>query len=143
MPTQSFCTRCGHVSSQAVCKACVLLEGLNKGRPRLGVGKSSKVTRKMRENPASLVEEEERPVNGSTEIEINEPLSGNKVVSVADKCAPSSIEDIGSGNCGTGGTCCGGCDGKKTRKVISLKETPALLSSLVDNIDINKSHLDF
>ena len=43
MPTQSWCERCGHVSSQTVCKACVLLEGLNKGKPRLGLGKSSKV----------------------------------------------------------------------------------------------------
>jgi cytoplasmic tRNA 2-thiolation protein 1 len=25
-----------------VCKACVMLEGLNKGLPRLGIGKSSK-----------------------------------------------------------------------------------------------------
>lgn len=28
------CERCGYLSSQAVCKACVLLEGLNKARPR-------------------------------------------------------------------------------------------------------------
>jgi cytoplasmic tRNA 2-thiolation protein 1 len=28
------CARCGYLSSQAVCKACVLLEGLNKNRPR-------------------------------------------------------------------------------------------------------------
>ena len=27
------CERCGYLSSQAVCKACVLLEGLNKARP--------------------------------------------------------------------------------------------------------------
>ncbi|KAI9806108.1 MAG: nucleotidyltransferase [Piccolia ochrophora] len=27
------CTRCGYLSSQAVCKACMLLEGLNKSRP--------------------------------------------------------------------------------------------------------------
>ena len=31
------CERCGYLSSQAVCKACVLLEGLNKARPRTGV----------------------------------------------------------------------------------------------------------
>lgn len=43
LPTQALCSRCGHVSSQLVCKACVLLEGLNKGKPRLGLGKSSKV----------------------------------------------------------------------------------------------------
>ncbi|KAJ4397905.1 cytosolic thiouridylase subunit Ctu1 [Didymella pomorum] len=28
------CIRCGYLSSQAVCKACVLLEGLNKSRPK-------------------------------------------------------------------------------------------------------------
>lgn len=31
------CERCGYLSSQAVCKACVLLEGLNKSRPRTGI----------------------------------------------------------------------------------------------------------
>ena len=28
------CKRCGYISSQPLCKACVLLEGLNKGLPR-------------------------------------------------------------------------------------------------------------
>jgi cytoplasmic tRNA 2-thiolation protein 1 len=28
------CKQCGYLSSQAVCKACVLLEGLNKNRPK-------------------------------------------------------------------------------------------------------------
>ncbi|KAK5153655.1 cytosolic thiouridylase subunit Ctu1 [Recurvomyces mirabilis] len=38
-PAQTLgqCERCGYLSSQAVCKACVLLEGLNKSRPRTGV----------------------------------------------------------------------------------------------------------
>lgn len=45
LPALTKCTRCGYVSSQSVCKACVLLEGLNKGLPRLGVGKSSKAKR--------------------------------------------------------------------------------------------------
>lgn len=31
------CERCGYLSSQSVCKACVLLEGLNKARPRTGI----------------------------------------------------------------------------------------------------------
>ncbi|CAG9862595.1 unnamed protein product [Phyllotreta striolata] len=50
MPTLTKCTRCGYVSSQEICKACVLLEGLNKGLPRLGIGKSSKVKRILEEN---------------------------------------------------------------------------------------------
>jgi cytoplasmic tRNA 2-thiolation protein 1 len=28
------CKKCGYLSSQEVCKACVLLEGLNKARPK-------------------------------------------------------------------------------------------------------------
>lgn len=39
------CERCNYVSSQKICKACVLLEGLNRGLPRLGIGKSAKVNR--------------------------------------------------------------------------------------------------
>ncbi|KAF2765007.1 adenine nucleotide alpha hydrolases-like protein [Teratosphaeria nubilosa] len=31
------CERCGYLSSQAVCKACVLLEGLNKARPKTSI----------------------------------------------------------------------------------------------------------
>lgn len=42
MPERRNCTRCGFVSSQEICKACVLLEGLNRGLPRLGIGKSNK-----------------------------------------------------------------------------------------------------
>lgn len=49
LPVQGICTRCNFVSSQAICKACVLLEGLNKGLPRLGVGKSSKAKKMLDE----------------------------------------------------------------------------------------------
>ncbi|KAB8337000.1 hypothetical protein FH972_021305 [Carpinus fangiana] len=34
------CERCGYLSSQSVCKACTLLEGLNKSRPRAEIGVS-------------------------------------------------------------------------------------------------------
>ncbi|XP_049853047.1 cytoplasmic tRNA 2-thiolation protein 1 [Schistocerca gregaria] len=43
MPEVGKCSRCGYVSSQKLCKACVLLDGLNRGLPRLGIGKTSKV----------------------------------------------------------------------------------------------------
>lgn len=33
----SQCERCGYISSQKVCKACFLLEGLNKNRPKTAV----------------------------------------------------------------------------------------------------------
>ncbi len=33
MPTQGKCTKCGYIASNVLCKACVLLEGLNRGNP--------------------------------------------------------------------------------------------------------------
>ncbi|XP_025656788.1 cytoplasmic tRNA 2-thiolation protein 1 [Arachis hypogaea] len=40
MPEQGTCERCGYISSQKWCKACVLLDGLNRGLPKLGIGQS-------------------------------------------------------------------------------------------------------
>lgn len=39
LPDQRKCSRCGYISSQEVCKACKILEGLNSGFPNLGIGK--------------------------------------------------------------------------------------------------------
>ncbi|RLM79384.1 uncharacterized protein C2845_PM12G27880 [Panicum miliaceum] len=40
MPEQGTCERCGYISSQRLCKACVLLDGLNRGLPKLGIGRT-------------------------------------------------------------------------------------------------------
>ncbi|XP_014231639.1 uncharacterized protein LOC106655627 [Trichogramma pretiosum] len=45
LPERRTCTRCGFVASQEICKACTLLEGLNRGIPLMGVGKSNKAKR--------------------------------------------------------------------------------------------------
>lgn len=39
LPQQQMgkCKRCGYLSSQAICKACMLLEGLNKNRPKMDI----------------------------------------------------------------------------------------------------------
>jgi len=50
LPERGTCFRCGFVSSQKLCKACLLLEGLNRGLPRLGIGKTSKVNRALAES---------------------------------------------------------------------------------------------
>lgn len=50
MPTLTKCTKCGYVSSQEICKACILLEGLNKGLPRLGIGKTSRINKVLNRN---------------------------------------------------------------------------------------------
>ena len=41
MPVQGNCKRCGYIASQELCKACLLLEGLNRGLPKLGIGKTT------------------------------------------------------------------------------------------------------
>ncbi|CAG8785554.1 19447_t:CDS:1, partial [Racocetra fulgida] len=33
LPIQGVCKRCGYMSSNELCKACMLLEGLNRGLP--------------------------------------------------------------------------------------------------------------
>lgn len=39
--TMGKCAKCGYISSQTVCKACTLLEGLNKSRPKTTIGLSA------------------------------------------------------------------------------------------------------
>jgi cytoplasmic tRNA 2-thiolation protein 1 len=39
-PVQTECVRCGFLASQSVCKACLLLENLNRGLPKLGLTRS-------------------------------------------------------------------------------------------------------
>ncbi|CAK9207150.1 unnamed protein product [Sphagnum jensenii] len=57
MPEQGTCEKCGYISSQKWCKACVLLDGLNRGLPRLGIGrtrgKSSSATGIQTDNSCS------------------------------------------------------------------------------------------
>ncbi|KMZ70248.1 Cytoplasmic tRNA 2-thiolation protein 1 [Zostera marina] len=43
MPEQGTCERCGYISSQEWCKACVLLDGLNRGLPKLGIGRTKTI----------------------------------------------------------------------------------------------------
>ena len=52
MPVQGTCLRCGYIASQDMCKACVMLEGLNKGLPKLGIGKDVKTRKVMQEMKA-------------------------------------------------------------------------------------------
>lgn len=43
LPDQRKCSRCGYISSQEMCKACKILEGLNNGQPSLGLTKKKNV----------------------------------------------------------------------------------------------------
>ena len=50
---QGRCVQCGYMSSQRVCKACMLLEGLNKGKPKMGLEKQRRSTEDKETIPTS------------------------------------------------------------------------------------------
>lgn len=100
LPAQGVCIRCNFVSSQQVCKACVLLEGLNKGLPRLGIGKSSKAKKMLEEynaKQAELVSKDElqKAVN-----ELNDDLTGKEnqdsCLSRKGRCVTGLCKNTGS-----------------------------------------------
>ncbi len=66
MPTQGLCSRCGYISSQELCKACILLEGLNRGLPKLGIGKATSHTLSAHIRKMELKESEEKSVKDGT-----------------------------------------------------------------------------
>jgi cytoplasmic tRNA 2-thiolation protein 1 len=61
------CTRCGYMSSQEVCKACILLEGLNKGDPTAGVGRTKKGAPKKKKDPIQVQYEDSDKVEVKTQ----------------------------------------------------------------------------
>ncbi|BFZ09585.1 hypothetical protein BsWGS_12624 [Bradybaena similaris] len=94
MPKQILCTRCKYISSNDICKACLMLEGLNRGRPRLGIGKVHKERRKLEQETATL----------------NDQLQQHEHVS-SEHLTPSCDDDDGGGgggegSCGSRGPCC-------------------------------------
>lgn len=94
MPVQGTCSRCNYISSQELCKACILLEGLNRGLPRVGIGKATG------SNLASIIrkyqgagrggegeEEEEEGEGGGCDAEVGECKCEKKACSNTDRSA--------------------------------------------------------
>lgn len=97
MPVQGKCKRCGYIASQELCKACLLLEGLNRGLPRLGIGKAtgSNVTKHIKK--LQLKEDDKVKEKGGGDKE-----DGDK-----------EVRERGGGKEG----CVGGCGHKRTSEV--------------------------
>ncbi|KOS14217.1 ctu1cytoplasmic trna adenylyltransferase [Malassezia pachydermatis] len=52
---QRTCVRCGYISSNELCKACVLLEGLNRGNPAMGIrSDKSRAVKDARKDDADI-----------------------------------------------------------------------------------------
>ncbi|KAJ3053658.1 nucleotidyltransferase [Rhizophlyctis rosea] len=71
------CERCGYMASNKLCKACVLLEGLNRGLPRLGIG----VEGKIRRQHEGKSEDIGRTIQHFSELAVTRTLTPNLVTS--------------------------------------------------------------
>ncbi|XP_060529409.1 cytoplasmic tRNA 2-thiolation protein 1 [Cylas formicarius] len=85
IPSLTWCSRCNFVSSQEICKACVLLEGLNKGLPRLGIGKSSKAKKILKEN---------KNVNVNSSSNTKNKVVSDAICQNTCNCSPNNFKNI-------------------------------------------------
>jgi cytoplasmic tRNA 2-thiolation protein 1 len=62
--TMGHCERCGYISSQRICKACTLLDGLNRNRPKTAIEVG--VSMEDEEGSSTLMRQMERAQLGAT-----------------------------------------------------------------------------
>ena len=90
MPVQGTCSRCNYISSQELCKACILLEGLNRGLPRVGIGKATgsnlaSIIRKYQGAGRGGEGEEEEGEGGGCDAKVGECKCEKKACSNTDR----------------------------------------------------------
>lgn len=95
MPTQGTCTRCGYISSQELCKACILLEGLNRGLPRLGIGKASGSNLSAQIRKLQVKDDEKDDKVLEEEVQVGCSCSGSEVKCVS-KDSNSCVDRTGA-----------------------------------------------
>ncbi|XP_062591477.1 cytoplasmic tRNA 2-thiolation protein 1-like [Saccostrea cucullata] len=100
LPVQGTCERCGYISSNPLCKACILLEGLNRGLPRLGIGKSHKERRKLNEMLAQKSEATDSGTNSETSKETTDDASGT--LGTESSGSPNTKQKCENCTCGSG-----------------------------------------
>lgn len=132
LPSQRLCIRCNFVSSQEVCKACVLLEGLNKGLPKLGIGKSSKAKKMLDEYNAkkkSILEETIKDIND--EYKKNNCVSKGKVCRSSCKNKSHITQVNGESHSKTESCCNGQCSEKLNNSAETNSKVHGLLKEYV------------
>ncbi|OXU19772.1 hypothetical protein TSAR_015736 [Trichomalopsis sarcophagae] len=122
IPERRNCTRCGFIASQEICKACVLLEGLNIGMPKLGIGKSNKAKKILGmkvEDGSENIEKNARkkpPRIGDSKKKIRREMKKKKMEQdnlIRRGLIKPEEEKEQSSSCGGGGDCGDSCGSKK------------------------------
>lgn len=85
LPIQGVCERCGYISSMNLCKACNLLEGLNRGLPKLGIGKTQRLRKQFNLTPSYSL--------------------NSSMASLSLKSSELSLNCENIGECGSGSCC--------------------------------------
>ncbi|XP_060800429.1 cytoplasmic tRNA 2-thiolation protein 1 [Amyelois transitella] len=134
LPSQRTCVRCHFVSSQEVCKACVLLEGLNKGLPRLGIGKSSKAKKMLDEFSTKQTDTLKSVIADLDDSSNNKKLSVNKksCIEINDKENLSNSSD----KCSSKQCCSGKC---RNSKNVDPTVSSAKINSLLDQYELENT----
>eukprot|EP00878_Enallax_costatus_P009892 GHUV01010329.1.p1 GENE.GHUV01010329.1~~GHUV01010329.1.p1 ORF type:complete len:379 (+),score=98.89 GHUV01010329.1:740-1876(+) len=102
MPTPQRCVRCGFMSSQSVCKACILLEGLNKGLPHLGTQRTRGKGKRSSSQTIEVKLDDEGPIADSLKAVAEATVDGmndrGPAAAVHDlsSTAPAALVDAGS-----------------------------------------------
>uniref|UniRef100_A0AC35UE87 Cytoplasmic tRNA 2-thiolation protein 1 n=1 Tax=Rhabditophanes sp. KR3021 TaxID=114890 RepID=A0AC35UE87_9BILA len=85
IPEKLLCENCGYISSQKICKACLLLTGLEKDDPHMGVSKKKKWKVEIEEFTPRL------PPNNGTKMELKSSC-GSKDEEKECGCAKAELD---------------------------------------------------
>jgi len=90
------CAKCGYMSSQPVCQACVLLNGLNTGKAKLALNDSSARSRLLQQ------------VAQEAQAKTARGAAGPTVAATSCACAQGGVAGDSTSGCGDSGTAGGG-----------------------------------
>jgi cytoplasmic tRNA 2-thiolation protein 1 len=122
LPVQGICERCGYISSMNLCKACNLLEGLNKGIAKLGIGITHRLRKQYNLTPSYSLNSSMASLR-SSELSLNsEDLCSNNDKNNNESC------------CNRNEKCC-----KSNSKTAELEAIPD--SEVLENDEIKTNSL--
>lgn len=102
VPQPRKCDRCGYICSQAVCKACLLLEGLNKGLPSMGISRPRQVNNRAAAKTAAAAVRQHSGCSCQKGAGGGEDTNGSESQHMHD-CGShkaAGLECCGNGECG-------------------------------------------
>ena len=127
-PVQGICERCGYISSMNLCKACNLLEGLNRGIAKLGIGKTTRLRKQFNLSPSYSLNSSMASLSlkssQSSLVACNDSNNNND----SECCQKNNLSNNNNNKTG----CCGGENNCKSQ--VNLKNIKELTESDIDGL---------